>query len=435
MLTSLYERFFSKWKRASLFSLAVIFLAQVNINLFVTDFRISIGIFLFPVLLFLSDDFPILKVTFLSGVGVILSRSFLSWLQLGNTVHIFQNSFPEVLFYITYGCLLFTYYRYKHSTLDKNRAFIPLLIMDYCANLVELLYRLHFDAFTFKTQFSILLVAFIRTILIWSIITAIDSYGFALINKEHAERYKMLLLLISRLKSEVLWMQKNTTLIEHTMHTSYQLFDEMKTQQVDESLSKSALSVAKDIHEIKKEYMLIMRGISEALNEDLRDEGMYLHEMLGVLEDVHLREAKTLGKHLVIEIQCDKNIYTTKQYSLMSVFNNLFTNALEASITEPIRLVIQQETLVDTYQFSVTDFGKGIPEDTMIHIFSPGFSTKINYTTGEVNRGLGLNLVKDIIEREFHGRVWAESKQGQTTFYIQLLKTELEDSHNETISH
>ena len=33
----------------------------------------------------------------------------------------------------------------------------------------------------------------------------------------------------------------------------------------------------------------------------------------------------------------------------------------------------------------------------------PGFSTKINYETGQVSRGLGLSLVKDIVEYA-HGR-------------------------------
>ena len=60
-------------------------------------------------------------------------------------------------------------------------------------------------------------------------------------------------------------MKKNTELIEKTMELSYKLFSEMQKQNVDRELSQTALAVAKDIHEIKKEYMLILRGISEAM--------------------------------------------------------------------------------------------------------------------------------------------------------------------------
>lgn len=434
MSKSYYERL-SFWNRIFFFSIVVVFLAQIKINLVVTDFKISIGIFLFPVLLFLLDDFPIIPVTFLSSIGVFLSRSLLNWMQYGFYMHIFKNSFPEVLFYLTYGCLLYFYYKYKGCILHKNRCFMPLLIMDYCANFVELSYRVHLDVFTFKVQFSILVVALIRTLLIWSIITAIDSYSFAIINKEHAERYKKLLLLISRLKGEVIWMQKNTSLIEHTMNDSYQLFEKMKSDNIDENLSRTALGIAKDIHEIKKEYMLIMRGISEALNNDLRDRGMYISEMFDILQDVHMREAKTQKKQLTIDVQCDENLYTNKPYYLMSVFNNLFTNALEASISENSTIVVREKEFEHHYIFSVTDFGKGINSDNINDIFSPGFSTKINYSTGEINRGLGLSLVKDIIEIEFKGKVWVESEKNQTTFYVQLSKKDLEGTANEIVSY
>lgn len=434
MWRSYYDKL-SSWNRIFFFSILVVFLAQININLVVTDFKISIGIFLFPVLLFLLDDFPIIPVTFLSSIGVFLSRVLLSCLQSGFYIDILRNSFPEVLFYLTYGCLLYFYYRYKNHILDKNRCFIPLIVMDYCANFIELLYRMHLNVFSFNAQFSILIAAIIRTVLIWSIVTAIDSYGFALINKEHAERYKKLLFLISRLKGEVIWMQKNTALIEHTMNDSYNLFNRMKNSDVDESLSRTALGIAKDIHEIKKEYMLIMRGISEALNDDLRDTGMYVSEIFSILQDVHIREAKANKKNLIMDIQCDEKLYTNKPYYLMSIFNNLFTNALEASPTENIKIIVREDLADNTYIFSVTDFGKGISSDNVNDIFSPGFSTKINYSTGEINRGLGLSLVKDIVEIEFKGKVTFESKENQTTFYVKLSKGDLEGTANEIISY
>lgn len=425
----------SYWNRIFFFSILVVFLAQININLVVTDFKISIGIFLFPVLLFLLDDFPIIPVTFLSSIGVFLSRVLLGCLKSGFCIDILKNSFPEVLFYLTYGCLLYFYYRYKNHNLDKNRCFIPLIIMDYCANFIELSYRMHLDVFSFNAQFSILIAAIIRTVLIWSIVNAIDSYGFSIINKEHAERYKKLLFLISRLKGEVIWMQKNTSLIEHTMNDSYNLFYRMKNSDVDESLSRTALGIAKDVHEIKKEYMLIMRGISEALNDDLRDTGMYVSEIFSILQDVHMREAKANKKNLIMDIQCDEKLYTKKPYYLMSIFNNLFTNALEASITENIKIIVRENLEGDNYIFSVTDFGKGISQDNVNDIFSPGFSTKINYSTGEINRGLGLSLVKDIVEIEFKGKVTFESKENQTTFYVKLSKKVLEGTTNEVISY
>ena len=77
-------------------------------------------------------------------------------------------------------------------------------------------------------------------------------------------------------------MDKNTTLIEQTMNTSYHLYEQLKNSPALEEQARSALAVSKDIHEIKKEYLLIMRGISEVLDQEVKSDGMYLDEILNV---------------------------------------------------------------------------------------------------------------------------------------------------------
>ena len=58
----------------------------------------------------------------------------------------------------------------------------------------------------------------------------------------------------------------------------------------------------------------------------------------------------------------------------------------------------------------------------MEQIFEPGFSTKINYETGEVNRGLGLSLVKDFIELRLGGTIRVTSVPGKTVFTLTIPK-------------
>jgi len=84
--------------------------------------------------------------------------------------------------------------------------------------------------------------------------------------------------------------------------------------------------------------------------------------------------------------------------------------------------------------FYISDNGAGIDENNIKEIFSPGFSTKINYDTGEINRGLGLSIVKYIIEEQLEGSVEVESKIGKgTTFIIRIPKMILEEEANENI--
>jgi signal transduction histidine kinase len=66
----------------------------------------------------------------------------------------------------------------------------------------------------------------------------------------------------------------------------------------------------------------------------------------------------------------------------------------------------------------VSDTGKGIPKSKFDTIFSPGYTTK---TRGW---GLGLSLVKRIIESYHGGRIFVKSSEiGKgTTFRIELRK-------------
>lgn len=409
-------------------SLLIVLAAQINLDVFTNNFLVSIGILMFPIFVYLFQEIPLIPITFLSGTGVFLSRILIYGLQSGFYTANVKNHFPEFFFYLTYGIASYIYFKRHDYKLQGKYWPIVLLIMDYFANLVELLFRLGFGAFAPKMQLNIILVAAVRTIILWTVIRGLGHYKFTLLNQEHANRYQRLILLISKLNGEVIWMKKNTSLIEETMARSYKLFSAMQETDVDTALSQDALAVAKDIHEIKKEYLLILRGISEALDLNLQDGGMTLTDILVLLKDTLTAAAHEKGKELTFIKECSGDLFTDKHYFLLSIFRNLFTNALEANESDSVELAFMQNEFDEDYTFIIRDNGPGIPSENLPLIFMPGFSTKINFNTGEVSRGLGLNLVKDMIENQFHGSIRAESKPGETTFYICIPKAELEVS-------
>lgn len=422
---------FSRFQQTIIISVAVIICAQIHFNLFNTDFKISIGILAFSVSLILFGKYPILPVTFLAATGVLCSRVLMSWLSAGHLNILVY--LPETIFYLMYGMLFYTFCLEENYQL-KNFSLIPLFFFDYISNLTELVLRSSIDNVSLNTQLSILLVAFSRTLIIWFIYICLNYYKFSLLKLEHAERYKRLLLLISRLNDEIVLMRKNTKMVEETMNTSYKLFHEMQEQNVDPSLSRKALSVAKDVHELKKEYMIILRGLSDAMELNLKDEGMYLNDILLILEN-SLRSSLPKGKSLTLDIQTQENLYTQKHYFLMSILRNLFNNAVEASRNPSILLhFVQTETTCD-YIFLIEDNGPGILPDDLEQIFSPGFSTKINYETGEINRGLGLNIVKDLVEHQFNGTIAVNSVPGKTVFTIHIPKDCWKGDYHENLSN
>lgn len=95
--------------------------------------------------------------------------------------------------------------------------------------------------------------------------------------------------------------------------------------------------------------------------------------------------------------------------ALAQVFTNLITNSLKYMGDQPkprIEVVWHPED--DRYRFSVTDNGIGIAADQLEKIFDP-FVTLQDPRAGRVeSSGVGLNIVKRIVERH-GGKVWAES--------------------------
>ena len=412
------EKYAKHFQQILLIGIFIIIGAQINMNLFIDNFRISIGTLIFPITFVMFGKYPVLPVTFISAVGVLTSRVLSEWLRYDQIQ--FYSFFPEMIFYLVYGTLFYIY-SHKKETLSPDCA-TGLFIFDYISNLTELLVRLGAGAFNIKSQFGILLVAFSRSLIIYGILFCLHHYKFSLLRREHALRYQRLLLLISKLNGEVVWMKKNTGLIEETMNTSYQLYRELEENGTDETLSRKALGVAKDIHEIKKEYLLILRGLSEALDLNLKDEGMYLTDILTVLKQSLTTESS--DKKADISFQIQENLYTENHYFLMSVFRNLLTNAIEASEKDNPQIHVIQSTDADSYLFDVTDDGPGILPEDLEQIFSPGFSTKINFTTGEISRGLGLNLVQDLIKNQWNGEIQVSSVPGCTTFHIRIPKSD-----------
>lgn len=418
--------------KTCVYSLIIALTAQLNINLFIEDFKISIAVVCFSAILFLTDDFPLLPVTCFSAVSVFLSRLLFYWLKNGGLDEALFVYMPEMSFYLCYGLLLYLYTRfqsdYKRQT---NKTFLAVLLIDYLANLSELLFRLGIHPLNLKAQAGLFLVAFLRTLILRCILIIFEHYRILLLKQEHEKRYRRLLLLVSRLNSEMIWMKKNTFKIEDTMNTSYQLYHDLKSSGTDEKLSSSALSVARDIHEIKKEYLLIMRGISEALDQEFEKEGMYLNDIFRLLKDFLYLTARQQNKTLLFSCSAIDNPYTEQQYTLMSVFRNLLMNSLEAGIVNPVQITITESKKEGSYIFSITDNGPGISPDVIPEIFKAGFSTKINYSTGEVSRGLGLNLVKDLVETQMGGRISLTSVPGHTTFVVQIPIAQIEKRQEE----
>jgi signal transduction histidine kinase len=114
-------------------------------------------------------------------------------------------------------------------------------------------------------------------------------------------------------------------------------------------------------------------------------------------------------------VEVSKNIEKVPQIrcypdELNQVWTNVLHNALHAmNLHGKLDINVSQK---DNFVIvSITDSGKGIPEELKEEIYKPFFSTK---PSGE-GTGMGLDIVKRIIEKH-EGRIELESVPGKTTF-------------------
>jgi len=100
---------------------------------------------------------------------------------------------------------------------------------------------------------------------------------------------------------------------------------------------------------------------------------------------------------------------------LTRVFNNLIKNGLQAIPDHRqglIRVTLTQGN--NLFLVTVTDNGKGIPEDIQHKVFSPNFTTKSSGT------GLGLAMSRQMIEQA-GGRIYFETEpEVGTTFFVEI---------------
>lgn len=103
----------------------------------------------------------------------------------------------------------------------------------------------------------------------------------------------------------------------------------------------------------------------------------------------------------------------------MQVINNLITNSLKFT-PDGGKIEVQLTAHKNEVVISVRDNGIGIPEKyhaTLFDKFTPARRTGLK---GEASTGLGMSIIKTIVEWH-NGRIWFESEENEgTTFYIQL---------------
>ncbi len=107
---------------------------------------------------------------------------------------------------------------------------------------------------------------------------------------------------------------------------------------------------------------------------------------------------------------------------LRRVINNIVSNSLKYMDKDQKRLAIRIKDAGDFIQFEIEDNGMGIERKDLVKIFDRLYRADASRGTSKGGSGIGLSIVKKILE-DHGGKVWAASEPGEgTTIYFVLRK-------------
>jgi two-component system sensor histidine kinase SenX3 len=135
--------------------------------------------------------------------------------------------------------------------------------------------------------------------------------------------------------------------------------------------------------------------------------------------DENTDAAKQKQQKLVLENSPVVVLVQGDTFQLHEAVHNLISNAIKYTPEEgSIRVTVTQKD--GTVTMAVIDTGYGIPESQQQRIFEPFFRAKTQENMAIEGTGLGLHLVKNIIERH-NGKMVFKSVRGEgSTFGFDL---------------
>jgi len=398
-------------KIKSIFTIAigVALASQIKINFFVPGFIVALSVVILPVFLYFYKQFNPIEILFVTGIIYPLYRGMFLYFDTNNLHTTIGFIGANVLFYFSYGILFYLLY-WKKKKKGITDLFFSAFLCDLFSNIIEISTMIHFRGYSYIMFQDLVIIAFVRAVISVCIILLQKYYKSLLIKEEHEERYRKLILMTSSMKSEIYFMNKNNSDIEGVMKKAYLLYKTISQQKYPPELKNLSLDIAKDVHEIKKDYISVIKGLEEMVGEKTDKVKMDIKDMVNII-GMDVREyIKRNNSNVSLEFEIKNNFNVVEHFYLVCILRNLIYNSIEAMDKTKngyVKILIRksQEECI----FVVSDNGNGIKEKDIEYIFNPGFSTKFNRETGDICRGIGLAHVKGIVNDIFSGTIEVHS--------------------------
>ncbi len=216
----------------------------------------------------------------------------------------------------------------------------------------------------------------------------------------------------------------SVTLITYMQRESKSISQKLETGQIKKKdlsdFVNSTLEASDNIYKnLRMTSDLVNRFKQLAASESIESVIHFnIHEYLSLI-------VKSMGisqetGSIQVDIEGDKNLEIhTDAGKFSQIFTNLISNSLQHGFTSSKGGIIRisYENVGDDLFIKYEDDGRGIEKDYLDSIYTPFFTTKFSGET----KGLGLNIVYNVVTKLFNGSIRCDSEVGRgTIFFIKL---------------
>jgi signal transduction histidine kinase len=185
------------------------------------------------------------------------------------------------------------------------------------------------------------------------------------------------------------------------------LIEYMKTVEESTEILNNSLYRAAEL--VKSFKAISVSQSSEIFSDfDLRD---YINSVILTMKHEYKRTVQSL------QLLPDKEIWISADPSSFSqMITNLLMNSLKHAFepSQEGRIIIELEDTEDHLSIRFEDNGKGIPQDRILRIFDPFYTTALN----NGGSGLGLSIIYNIVTEKLHGKIDCQSIVDEGTVFL-----------------
>lgn len=213
-------------------------------------------------------------------------------------------------------------------------------------------------------------------------------------------------------------------------------FSEMLAKGIAGPLNEEQTEYANTILERGEELLRLITQILEMSKMEMGTmrlslEPVFLADVVGRAFSAATIPAERARVHLIQELDANLPAVLIDGDKIQQVLVNLISNAIKFNRPDghvliraelaPMRRPFEEdffgEEVADALRVSVSDTGIGIPEDQLGRIFDAFYQVDSSSTREHGGAGLGLSIVRKLIEAH-GGEVWAESILGVGTTFL-----------------